>query len=749
MRHLSICIFLVLSAIIYTSTFGQSPEGMAYQAVVRNASGAPVTSTPVGMRFSILQGGATGIALYVETQSATTNEQGVVALTIGEGSPVTGTFAAIDWANGPYFLKVEVDPNNQGTYPLSNVSQLQSVPYALFAKSSSTSYWSINQSGGIYPTNGGNVGIGTATPNGMLEVKGTDSDPTVPLFEVKDINGNPVFAVYPDGVEVTVDMATTGRPAKGGFAVSGRNSTRGTTTDIMRVTPDSTTIFINNALGRPAKGGFAVSGRNSTRADVTSTILAINADSTRIYTGDPAKGFGVGQANGVSADSYLKLLPNNYFIGHQSGINTTGLFNTFFGYTAGLSNTTGSNNIFIGYEVGKNNTTGAFNTFLGFQAGYSNNASYNSFIGYQAGKANTSGSYNSFMGYLAGTSNTVGINNVFIGNLAGNSNTNGNYNVFLGSEAGKSNVDGQYNTFLGYQAGYHNIGGSGSWEGEFNTFIGYQAGFNASSGYRNIAVGYQAGYGLTSNRYNVLIGETAGYSLNSGQANVCIGTYSGKALTSGEGNIFLGLDAGYTNSVGSDNVYIGLGAGRASTGNRCVFIGQYAGYNETSDDKLYIDNTISSSPLIGGDFATNRVGINRLPTTYTLEVGGTIWANGSAITAGLTTWSDRRFKTNIVPIPDALNIVMKLNGVRFDWNRDAFPDRNFTEGKQVGLIAQDVETVLPEVVATDGDGYKSVAYDKVSAVLVEAIKQQQKQIEDLKAQVAKLNEQVKELLNSK
>jgi len=757
MRHLSIGIALVLSALIYTSIFGQSPEGMAYQAVVRNGTGTPVTSTPVGLRFSILQGGATGTAVYVETQGATTNEQGVVALTIGDGSPVLGTFTAIDWANGPYFLKVEVDPNNQGTYPLCNVSQLQSVPYALYAKSSSSSYWSINQSGGIYPSNGGNVGIGTATPNGMLEVKGTDSDPTVPLFEVKDINGNPVFVVYPDGVEVTVDMAATGRPAKGGFAVSGRNSTRGTTTDIMRVTPDSTTVYINNSVGRPAKGGFAVSGRNSTRAGVTSNILTINADSTRIYTGDPNKGFGVGEIGTGLSNSYLKLLPENYFIGHQSGQYTTGLFNTFFGYNAGLSNTTGSSNIFIGYEVGRTNTSGSYNTFLGYQAGYTNNASYNSFIGYQAGRSNTSGQYNSFMGYKTGLANTTGSSNVYIGDSVGVSSTSGNKNVFLGNLAGRNNVSGYNNVYIGYQAGFLGNYGSqniciGNYSGYSNTtgqnlFIGEYAGQQNTSGSRNSCVGFFSGQNNVTGGQNSYFGQFAGMD-NLNSYNTFIGYWAGGNNVNGTMNAYLGYRSGQ-GSTGSNNVFLGYMAGENCSGTGNVLVGYMAGYGSSKSDALYIANSNTTTPLIGGDFSNKRVGINRMPTTYTLEVGGTIWANGSAITAGLTTWSDRRFKTNIVPIPDALNIVMKLNGVRFDWNRGAFPNRNFTEGKQVGLIAQDVETVLPEVVSTDGEGYKSVAYDKVSAVLVEAIKQQQNQIEELKAQVAKLNEQVKQLLNSK
>ena len=85
--------------------------------------------------------------------------------------------------------------------------------------------------------------------------------------------------------------------------------------------------------------------------------------------------------------------------------------------------------------------------------------------------------------------------------------------------------------------------------------------------------------------------------------------------------------------------------------------------------------------------------------------------------------SDRRFKQNITPISSALDKVAKLQGVTFTWDRAAYPKRFFAEGVQVGLIAQDVETVIPEVVHTDKEGFKSIEYDKLTAVLIEAVKE--------------------------
>lgn len=91
--------------------------------------------------------------------------------------------------------------------------------------------------------------------------------------------------------------------------------------------------------------------------------------------------------------------------------------------------------------------------------------------------------------------------------------------------------------------------------------------------------------------------------------------------------------------------------------------------------------------------------------------------------------SDRRFKQNITTIASALDKVIKLQGVTFVWDRASFPDRNFPEGKEIGLIAQEVEPIVPEVVQTDAEGYKSVSYDKLTALLIEAVKEMKLKID--------------------
>ena len=127
-------IYFILAGLLLTlSVFAQAPQKMSYQAVIRNSSNALVTSTVVGMKISVLQGSPTGTVAYSETQSPTANANGLVSLQIGAGAVIYGTFAAINWATGPYFIKTEIDPSGGNAYTIISSNELTSVPYALYS----------------------------------------------------------------------------------------------------------------------------------------------------------------------------------------------------------------------------------------------------------------------------------------------------------------------------------------------------------------------------------------------------------------------------------------------------------------------------------------------------------------------------------------------------------------------------------------------------------------------------------------
>lgn len=127
-----------IAVIISSALLAQTPQLMSYQAVVRNGSNQLLANAPAGVRVSILQGSASGASVYSETHTVTTNAQGLANLSIGGGTAQSGTFAGIDWANGPYFLKTETDPTGGTNYSITATSQLMSVPYALYAERSAT-----------------------------------------------------------------------------------------------------------------------------------------------------------------------------------------------------------------------------------------------------------------------------------------------------------------------------------------------------------------------------------------------------------------------------------------------------------------------------------------------------------------------------------------------------------------------------------------------------------------------------------
>lgn len=130
-------VFSVLLMLFSSAAVAQAPQRMSYQAVIRNAEGTLLTSTAIGVKVSLLQGSDTGIAVYEETFTGTTNENGLLTLELGGGTPVLGSFAAINWSTGIYYVKTETDPTGGTNYSITAVGQLLSVPYAFYASNSS------------------------------------------------------------------------------------------------------------------------------------------------------------------------------------------------------------------------------------------------------------------------------------------------------------------------------------------------------------------------------------------------------------------------------------------------------------------------------------------------------------------------------------------------------------------------------------------------------------------------------------
>jgi trimeric autotransporter adhesin len=215
----------------------------------------------------------------------------------------------------------------------------------------------------------------------------------------------------------------------------------------------------------------------------------------------------------------------------------------------------------------------------------------------------------------------AGTNNTSVGALSGDVVT-GTENTFLGFSAGKTVGSSSYNTFVGGSSGLAATGSQ-------NTFIGAYSFRLSTTGGDNSGLGYKAGYSNTTGSLNSYFGGNAGYSNTTGSNNAFFGYYAGYS-TVASNNVFIGSNSGRTNISGTTNVYLGYQAGYSSTGSNNVFIGNSAGYNELGSDKLYIDNSNTATPLVYGNFSTNQVGINIVPTgTDALAIGGAVHSTGN------------------------------------------------------------------------------------------------------------------------
>lgn len=210
---------LFLAVGIFLSTgisLAQTPELINYQAVVRNASGASVTSVLVGVRVSVLTGSATGPEVYSETHTPTTNDYGLMNIKIGNGTPVSGDISTIDWGANTYFLKVEVDPTGGTAYSINSVSQLVSVPYALHAKTADVATSDADTDpANEYNTSAGLVGtnLELADGGGTLSVDlsslidDADADPANELISSATLAGTTLNIVDAGGT-TSVDLSS-------------------------------------------------------------------------------------------------------------------------------------------------------------------------------------------------------------------------------------------------------------------------------------------------------------------------------------------------------------------------------------------------------------------------------------------------------------------------------------------------------------------------------------------------------------
>jgi len=391
---------------------------------------------------------------------------------------------------------------------------------------------------------------------------------------------------------------------------------------------------------------------------------------------------------------------------------------------------------------------------------------------------------------VSGVLGYEGSTNTFYGNNAGASITTGSTDTFIGADAGAHTTTGYGNTFLGYEAGHLNS------TGYYNICLGYGAGSWNEIGYYNIFIGKDAGGENDSGNNNVFIGHEAGWSNYSGYNNTFVGNNAGDANSTGNDCTFVGNSAGESNSTGSNNTFIGHSAGKSNnTGIGNLFLGYRAGYNETGSNKLYIDNSNTSSPLIYGEFDNDivtingKLGIGTKTPDYQMELettgenaafvtnrtdGATTFMNATAsyaqfgavsnhpvrilvnstsnmmintdgslsMASGATcttggVWTDassRALKENIenLSASEAVDALTKLNPVKYNYKVDK-------TDKHVGFIAEDV----PDLVASADR--KGLTPMDVTAVLTKVVQELQRENQEYKKIISDLQERMAKL----
>jgi len=683
------------------SALSQVPQGFNYQAVARDGSGNVLANTSMQVMFSVLSAETGGTIHWKELHNTVvTNNFGLFSIIVGGGvrqeESKEASFGNINWNISPKYLMTEI--HYGGSWKTLGTSLLQSVPYALTA---------------------GNL----AGPVQKLDIEGTAALNDESLFEVKNKDGQTVFAVFNEGVRIYVSDGKKG--VKGGFAVGGFGTDKALSTEYFIVSKDSVRIYLDsNPATKPAKGGFAVGGYDLTKAE-PQEFLRVTSDSTRVYVKELQKGlkggFAVGgfDATKAATGNYLNLTPENYFIGHQAGKNNTdGLYNNFLGFEAGYNNTLGVNNSFIGYRAGKANLTGNANTFLGNSSGAGNETgSQNTFVGTSSGSAFTSGTGNTYMGVSAGGAYLNGNYNVFIGNGAGFGfmfpvgTTGGDNNVAIGTGAGLRLVTGYNNIFLGNMSGFSNVSGFD------NTMLGFQSGYSNTQGYANVFIGKNSGYTNSTGSQNVFIGESSGNKNTTGSQNTFLGLMSGSSNTTGGANVFVGWNAGLLNTEGANNAFFGLGAGYSNTtAYYNTFMGFSSGLaNQTGASNTYLgsnagrSNTSGSYNVVIGESASYTTTSGSFNTiigngaAYNLTSGSGNIIIGTDAGANETSVSNRLYIENSPAGPTGALIYGQFdnNYLRFNANTDIYG--NLAIGKSSPATKLDITGGNWNVSTAEGD----------------------------------------------
>ncbi|MCP4703469.1 MAG: hypothetical protein GY865_02570 [candidate division Zixibacteria bacterium] len=722
-------ISLLVLIMIFTASLlaVEVPNIINFQGYLTNGS-TPLDGS-FELTFKIYDVPTGGTELWTETRTFDVSD-GYYSILLGEVTPIDISFSGNAWIGVQITGQSEMTPRYQ----------IASMPYAYVAKHADS--------------------ISNNTVDSTKVIDGSLS-----IFDLHGGSAAPGQTLKWTGAEwAPADDALGGGGPGEGWADDG---------DVVRLTTSTDSVGIGTAYPR---ANLEVIGTiMATKEIMVGTNHAISAGYSSVTGGDSNtvaaahSHIGGGEGNRING--------THSFIGGGGRDTTFGIVATICGgtYNSTTASSGGYSTIVGGtlnraedaYDFiggGEGNTAGGHYSTIG--GGYHNltDSSY-SFVG--GGYGDTAyGDYSSIVG---GISNQTDDQMAFIGG-GGYNHAEGIASAIAGGE--RCAVFGNYG-FIG--GGYQDtvLGSNSNIGGGVNNVVTI-----ASEGYSVIGGGggnrNEAAYSTIGGGYSNLTGgvsstipggddnsATGDYSFAAGKSawafhkstfvwngdttGSFISTDTGQFLINAPGGVGIGtatIEASHLLHVnGLAKFEVGGGSIALSTPGGWPGIISYSTGGDRRDiiynnDGMHIiASTSSSAPALTEGITIldgGNVGVKTAIPATDFDV------NGDIRCVSLTQTSDIRFKKNISPINNALNNIMQIDGVKYDWKNKLSSDRKFSDKRQIGLVAQDVEEIYPELVDTDNQGYKSVSYSKMTAVLLEAIKELKKENDELKSRMENL-----------
>jgi hypothetical protein len=516
----------------------------------------------------------------------------------------------------------------------------------------------------------------------------------------------------------TADTATNAQQL-GGVAASQFVKTDDTRMSDPRDPKEGSSNYIQNTTSQQPSTNFNISGNGVAGGTLSGT--ALNATTQYNIGGQRVLGVQINNQNtylGVGAGIQQTIATQNSFFGAAAGLkNTSGSYNSFFGNAAGLNNTTGYGNAFFGIEAGKANTTGTNNVLVGDRAGVSiTTGSYNTVIGDGAGFSVTTGDSNTFIGVdadgAAGITNATAIGASAVVNQSNSMVLGSNVNVGIGTSTPTSAVaDSRALDIEGSSAVLRLGTPTDKWEWQATTINGNSSVLNLS---------------------NVTNGRTPMTILPDGK--IGLGTTRPKSLLPNATTLAMrGLDS--VLRLESDN-------GNTAWEWQSTALNGIAALNLVANNLT--DANFIRNPLTV--LANGNVGIGLTNPGAKLEVNGNfrldvLGSGGStqlcrnALAEVAVCSSSLRYKTDLRPFTRGLDVIKGLRPLTFKWKADQALD--------LGFGAEDVAAVEPLLVTHNEKGQvEGVKYDRLSAVFINAFKEQQAQIERQQAEAKSQRDQI-------